>query len=478
MPDKFNEKSRYGNDGEYIPASARRRKYQDDFKSGGFEKISDDFESKADGFVDIVSFSEEPDDDTHFIEEDIIAFEQESEGEISEEIVHEKSASPKNRGYKYSVSDDKAKPRKNRKKHSIYQSSRGCLTAAIYTSVVCAVAVFCAFYILAGLNDMFALKKDDVQVQFDIPETATTEEISQILKESGVIDYPFLFKFFSEYKFDDGQAFRPGSYQVSTKTDYNNLFRELTIPKTEKKDIVKITFPEGSNVLQYAELLEDKNVCKQEDFLSAINSFDASEYDFLKNLDFGDESDRIYLLEGYLFPDTYEFYMNDSPNAVINKMLNNFKTKYEKSIKPKLSADGKTLDQIIGIASIVERESPDKEERPVVASVFLNRLANPSNYPMLQSDATRFYPYATKEDIPDILKDGFESKYDTTKISGYMPGAICNPGLETILAVLEPADTDYYFFYTDVNGKHYYAHTFSEHENNIAYCKNNGLAAQ
>ncbi|MDR1564978.1 MAG: endolytic transglycosylase MltG [Oscillospiraceae bacterium] len=379
------------------------------------------------------------------------------------------------KGEKYEVHDNISGENKN--KRPVLGSSRGCLTVGIYVSIVLAVSVLVSFYIIIGLNDMFALDKPDVKVSIEVPKDADEKQVAQLLKEHGVIKYPFYFEIVAKIKMSkkEDEHFKHGTFELSTKTDYMQIITRLTRPASADKSIVKVTFPEGMNVEQYGDLLEEYSVCKKEAFLQSVNEIDLN-YSFLKDIKVGEGSDRIYRLEGYLFPDTYEFYLQEGSKSAITKMLTNFEKKYKDEIEPILG--NKTLEQVIQIASVIERETPDKAEMPKVSAVFWNRLNNPSHDGIggkLQSDATMWYPYPTKEAVPKDKLASFSSKFDTTKIKGFMPGAICNPGLKAIQAAAQPETSDYYYFFTDKNNKHYYSKTLKEHNSQYNAAKSQGL---
>lgn len=234
-----------------------------------------------------------------------------------------------------------------------------------------------------------------------------------------------------------------------------------------------VTFPEGLTVMRYGTLLEEKGVCTAEAFYSAVNDIDyTAEYGFLPR--YSELKDRIYRLEGYLYPDTYEFYLNTNAENVVRKMLNNFSAKVSEAFNSATGSDGLSFDEAVILASVVERESHVASERPKIAKVFINRLnakGKLSYLNFLQSDATRYYPY-TYPDVPE----GFESEYNTYEVKGLPKGPICNPSISSISAVLSPdKSVTAYFFYTDKNDKHYYADTYDQHKKNIKYCKDNGL---
>ncbi|MBQ4313693.1 MAG: endolytic transglycosylase MltG, partial [Clostridia bacterium] len=266
----------------------------------------------------------------------------------------------------------------------------------------------------------------------------------------------------------------------------------LTRPANTTEDgMVKVTIPEGWTVDQIARRLEEYCVCDYDAFYKTLQEY-PFKHEYLKNLP-TDVEGRINRLEGYLFPDTYYFYLYEGSVSAINKMLNNFNDRVIKNGSLGFTAHaadlGMSMDQIITLASIIERETPDKVEMRNVASVFYNRMRNKSYEGIggkLQSDATKWYPFETPKAMLEAEtylgqkftqqdKDNWVSNYDTTTFAGLPPGAICCPGMNSITAALNPSDTDYYYFFTDDNGKHYYASTYNKHLSNIEYCRSNGL---
>lgn len=256
---------------------------------------------------------------------------------------------------------------------------------------------------------------------------------------------------------------------------------ELSAPSSVTVSTAMVTFPEGRNVRQFAARLEEKGVCSASDFIAACADYDWSqEYDFLPSWDI--LSARPYPLEGYLFPDTYEFFIGEDPHSCIRRFLNNFNRRVTDEMISDCDSVGLTLDEAIILASIIERETNVYSESSKVSAVFHNRMNNPTGYKGIdgtytggyfQSDATKFYPYVYGEDIPD----GFVSEYNTYNFAGLPKGSICCPGLASIKAAIYPdAECDALFFYTDKNSVHYYAVSYDEHLDNIQYCKDNGLA--
>ena len=230
-------------------------------------------------------------------------------------------------------------------------------------------------------------------------------------------------------------------------------------------ELIRITFREGLNIHEVANLLQQKGIVQKNSFFEACNSKSLrDEFGFLR----GESKDKYFPLEGYLFPDTYDFVKNEDPILVIKKFLKNFETKTKNLIIPK----GFTLDKIITIASILEAEST-LEEGPNVSSVIHNRIKTfdtggknkfgEYGFKRLQLESTMYYPHRTEQEAPD----DFKSKYNTYEIEGYPPGPICSPGLKFIIDAINPSETDYFYFCNDKDRKIYFARTYDEHEKNL-----------
>lgn len=341
------------------------------------------------------------------------------------------------------------------KKKKVFTPGVGCLRSAIYAACVVVVSILLAGFILMGANDMLGLVKSDKEVDVTIPVGATTDDVAKILKDHGVISQPFFFKLYSNLVKDD-EGYEAGTFTVNTQWGYDQIVARLKTNE-EESEIVRITFPEGYTLKQIASKLEEEGVCSARSFMDQINEgkFDTSLVDQIEP-----NEDRYTLLEGYLFPDTYDFYIGESAHNVISKFLNNLENKFTDKMRDQCAEIGMTPDEVLTLASIVQKEAGDVEEMKNVASVFLNRLQPGSPYPRLESDPTMKYE---------------SDKYNTYDINGLPPGPICNPGLDAISAVLYPADTDYYFFVTDEDGNYYYAKTYEQHLEN---CRKAGISLE
>lgn len=223
---------------------------------------------------------------------------------------------------------------------------------------------------------------------------------------------------------------------------------------------VRVTFREGLTISETAKLLEENGVCLADDFIVATNA-PQGEYEFLYGIE--NPQERPFPLEGYIFPDTYEFYFDMDPQAVLDKFLKNYESKIKPEYVTRAEELGYTMDEILRIASIIQEEAVDSEMKKV-SSVLHNRLN--SSYGKLECDVTIFY---LNESVAPYVDDVsvYSELYNAYKRKGLPAGPITNVGIAAIEAALYPADTDYYFFLTDSEMNFYYAVTWDEHSANV-----------
>ena len=356
------------------------------------------------------------------------------------------------------------KAEKKRKKKKAKKN--GCLFKMIWAVMIVLVSVVLAQYILVGVNDIFAINRlDEETISVELPKDASVEEVAGILADKGVINRADFFTLYA--KLTKSGGFSNGSFNLRGNMDYEAIINYLQV-QSNRTDTVFVTFREGMTQQQIGELLEENNVCTAEDFYDALENGDYSDYNFAGLVP--DEDLRFRKYEGYIFPDTYEFYTNMNAEEVVRRFFDNFDTKVDSEVMQRirnLSNGLGELDNLITLASIIQREATDLENMRMVSSVFHNRLNNSSTYPYLQSDATTNY---IQDDIrPFMTEDNQEmyDAYDTTKVVGLPVGPICNPGMDAIEAAIDPAETDYYYFVSDDAGNYYFATTLEEHEANI-----------
>lgn len=341
------------------------------------------------------------------------------------------------------------------------------------------VGVMLSAFIITGMNDLLAIKRTDAK---DVTVTITStniDDIAETLEKNGVISEPLYFKLYAAVT-KSADYLAEGTYKLRTNMDYQAIISNLE--SVESREVVTVTLIEGENVLEIANKLKEEGALTDTDkFLELCKSdnFD-DDFDFLKNIDNTDE--RYYKLEGYLYPDQYDFYTNEDPESIIYKFLNNYETKinekqdfngYEdlSTIEKMIEKSGTdyTLDEIMIIASIIQAEAADSKDMYYVSSILHNRLEADVDLGVsnLGLDSTKFYPYRSAEDVPENLGDDYTSNYDTYDKAGLPAGPICNPGMEAIKAAICPNDTNYYFFCHDTDGNAYYASTIYEHNANL-----------
>lgn len=345
--------------------------------------------------------------------------------------------------------------------------------AIAYMAVILVVSVFISIFVIRVGNDVFAFVKSDEVVEIDIPENTNVEELADILYDNGIINFPTIFEFYASLKDDDGK-FIAGTYEVSPAMSYDDLryaFKEQVVTGT-----TWITIPEGSSVDEIIDIMVENGIGTREKYIEAVNNLDLYDYWFIDELKNNPPKEgRAYMLEGYLFPDTYEFYNASTEEMVVNKLLRRFNEVFVEDYRTRAKDMGYTVDEILIIASLIEKEAGSAADYMYVSSVFHNRLKNPTYYPRLESDATTVYAIQIATGVrPDKVTpedNQFQSPYNSYLNDGLIPGAITNPGASAIRYALYPKETNYYYFITDNYGKAYYSSSKAEHDNYIAYVK-------
>lgn len=357
---------------------------------------------------------------------------------------------------------------------------------SVWLFMIAMICLMLGQLVVFGTLDMLAITREDAVVSIEIPKGAGKNEVANILYKNNVIKQPSFFKLYMLFT-KGSKKFIPGSFEIKTNLDYEAAINYLRSNANRlDSDVVDVMIPEGKNVMEIASILEKNEICSEGEFLKACKSseFD-KEFNFLKETK---TSGVIYRLEGYLFPDTYTFYKNVEPRTVINKMLNNFNNKVNKkliiddsnekvSVKTLAERKSMQLADVINLAAMVQAEASNDADMHGIAAVINNRLHTSKTGGMssfgdaingcLGVDATVWYPYRSRDKVPQNMVDSYESPYDTYKFSGLPKGAICNPGMTAIETVLNHKPTQNYFYCHDKDGNTYYAKTFAEHSTNL-----------
>lgn len=386
----------------------------------------------------------------------------------------QRASSGKGAALRKNISADGKKRAANNKKGGKLQNffrSERFKHAMIVFAVIVVVSTVLSVYGIRCINDVVALNVDDKSVEVTVQEGMTDKEVLKILKEKDLIHNRLFCQLFLSVFEADGD-YISGVYTLSPDMGVEKMISTM---KTDFKnsETVSLTFPEGWTIDQIAEKLEANEVCTASSFISTLEDVDFSgEYDFIQAIP--DKEKRFHALEGYIYPDTYEFYVGENASSVVRRFLNNFENRWTDEYQSKAEALNLSVDEVITMASILQKEAANTEQMSTIASVLYNRLENPNAFPLLQCDSTEDYlldvikPTLTSsaEDTRKYVE--YRDSYDTYSegCKGLPIGPISNPGDAAINAALNPDDTDYLYFRHDSKGEVYYASSFSEHEAN------------
>jgi UPF0755 protein len=280
---------------------------------------------------------------------------------------------------------------------------------------------------------------------FIVHDGSTLKDVADQLKKHKIIKSSTLFLLWARVM-DSGTKIKAGEYNLSSSMPPAKILQTLT-----KGSIVThaVTFPEGFTAKQIADLLEERGLVNKAEFLALVRDKDVA---------------KLYGvfapgLEGYLYPDTYQFGRGLSAKSIVEAMVRRFH-EIVQPFKEKMDEVGMTMDKVVTLASIVEKETGQAEERPLIASVFLNRLKKRMR---LESDPTVIY--GLKDFDGNLKRKDLSRKtpYNTYVIRGLPPGPIANPGIDSIKSILYPAKTDYIYFVSKNDGTHHFSKTFKEH---------------
>lgn len=297
--------------------------------------------------------------------------------------------------------------------------------------------------------------KDDIVV--DIPIGSTLSQITEILKEKELIKNKTLFKLYVRIN-NDTSKIKSGKYLFNQTYSNKAIIEDLTEGKVYN-DGIKITIPEGSTFFEVTNILVknklgDKSI--YEELMSNTKEF-KDEFKFL-------DDENIKSLEGFLYPSTYYFKEEQTEKEILNHMLETFESKYTEKLQKRQKDLNQSLYEVINLASIVEKEAVLDEDRPIIASVFYNRMK--IGMP-LQSDATIQYIFKERKKSITYNDLKIDSPYNTYKVQGLPPTPIASPGIKSIEAVLYPENTEYLYFVATIEGGNTYSKTYEEHIKNV-----------
>ena len=354
------------------------------------------------------------------------------------------------------------------------------VSTAIWAAICITIGITLGRLIWVCAADVLAFGRPDRDVEITITETDTLDTITQKLHNAGLIEYPELFKFYAKLADveEDGKISR-GTFTLNTQYDYHALVGGMSSSSSYRKTI-EVIIPEGYTCAQIFAKLEENGVCTAAELEQYCTQSEFASYWFLEDVEKGTK----YCLEGFLFPDTYEFYIGSTAKEVFIKLLAGFEAHFDEEMVAQLEVLNQTLEamykkhgasdkfvpltlkDVVTVASMIEKETAFSGESPTIASVIYNRLSDPHNYPKLQIDATVVYALGGKNDLTaEDLK--FDSPYNTYLYDGLPPAAISNPGSFSLKAALNPSETDYRFYALDPTAEypqHRFFKTRKEHE--------------
>ena len=325
--------------------------------------------------------------------------------------------------------------------------------------------VIVASFLLAGIgwlaiNDVCALNKAPLTATIEVESGDSVGTVATKLKKAGLINSKLLFMITSPV-FHASRYIQPGVYELNTDMDFNCLIKSMQ-PTGGVAATVTVTIPEGYTVEQIIQLLAENDVSDAAALEESAKNHVFDKFDFVDNENLG----SITRLEGFLFPDTYEFFHKEDAVSALDRLLSNFQTRISGDLLTDIENSRYSLREIVTLASIIEKEAiGDDEERANISSVFYNRLSGDNSEigTALQSDATIYYALHIAGMDDTQFSTDLDSPYNTYKHGGLPAGPICNPSLSSIKAAVHPNDTGYYYFAYGKDGVSHFFRTYDEH---------------
>ncbi|MDR1704582.1 MAG: endolytic transglycosylase MltG [Clostridiales bacterium] len=339
------------------------------------------------------------------------------------------------------------------------------MTGALFNILFIIVAVVAVYFVtVQGFAFGKNLFEKDTAVPYVehtvvIPEgsrenRADAMEVGRILEDAGLTKNALVF-YVNSWLSGLDELFRPGTYTFNTHQSDDLIMEELVSLGQSYATEVQITIPEGMSLRQIGQLCEEKGFFSEEAFLKACSEYERY-YHFLIEV-----PERDNLLEGYLFPDTYRLPQNPKPTDLIDRMLSRFAEIFDYQLEDRAAELGMTIDEVIIIASIIEKEIMVPEERVLCSSIIDNRLKSGMNLQMCSTVL-----YALNKHMAQLLLSDLEvdSPYNTYMYPGLPKGPICAPGRQAILAALNPADSNYLYMVLsdEEKGSHFFTNNYQE----------------
>lgn len=383
---------------------------------------------------------------------------------VIEKLNNQNTAGKKKKGKNNADSPRKA----INKKEAIINALKVNKSIFIGLAVCIAVSVVVSIFLISCVNDVLAIGRDsETSIEVVLPNNADTKTAVSVLKDSGLIKNEFFCNLFIKAMGYSDDNYLPGVYYFTGNMGVEKMIKRFKTSST-RGAIVSITIPEGYTIDQIFERLEKNNVCTASALYKTIDEVDFSkEYDFVPGPDAVD--DCYHVLEGFFFPATYEFEQGADPATVVRTFLNAFKQHWTEDYAKKAEELGFSVNDVITLASVIEKEGANTKQFTQISSVLHNRLNKSGLYPLLQCDSTRDYVTNTISErvMSKSELNKYIGNYNTYECEGLPVGAICNPGTAAIEAALNPEINNYYFFAHDKNQNIYMAETQEKHDANL-----------
>ncbi len=361
---------------------------------------------------------------------------------------------------------------------AVKKKGKGVGTTYLFFIIVIVVSMLVSVYAIFCMNDVLAITKTKSSVTISLTEDVKTAgEAIDILADNGLIKCKNFCKFFTSVrdriidKNKVGGPYAAGVYYLNGKMGLEGML--VTLHGNNFTDeTITLTFPEGLTVPEVIEKLSENDVCDKTALLSVIQTTEYT-YSLVSNLKA--KESVPYRLEGFLFPDTYEFYIGESASSTIRKFLDNGDKKFKEKYRKQAKKIGKSTYEIMTVASIIQKEAANKDQMKTISAIIYNRLEDTVNFPTLGCQSTA--DYITNKVAPALsstsahTSEYYMSYYNTNNSStvvGLPAGPICNPGTDAIVAALYPSDTDAMFFFHDTKGNLYTAKTYAEFKSKVS----------
>lgn len=356
------------------------------------------------------------------------------------------------------------------------------IATAIWLAIIVSIGVSLGRMLWLCAADVLAFGREDKAVTVTISADDAIPDIAQKLHDAGLIRYPGLFELYAGLAVDDGEI-ATGTFTLNTLYDYHAIVNGMSAYSSFRNVVEDVLIPEGYNCRQIFELLESKGICTVAELEEYAASGEFSDYWFLEGVERGDK----YCLEGFLFPDTYDFYEGSTPREALGKMLTAFGKRFSDDMREQITYLNTTLSgmmrasgcseahiaenqftvyEVVIVASLIEEETSSAAESPKIASVIYNRLTeNQAHERYLGIDAALLYALGEHKDTLTAEDLALDTPYNTRIYAGLVPTPITNPGLDSLKAALDPADTDYYYYLLNPStGVHTFSKTAAEHD--------------